>query len=156
MRMEGNAEKAVYALKFFGNRAMARALAEIAAPLLSHPDFSDIDMIVPVPLHWRRYWQRSYNQSELLAKMLTRYLGKPCNLPLKRIRPTTRQATLSREERLKNLKGAFKVPDTGAVVGKKILLVDDVLTTGSTLHACAEALQAAGTSDIKVFTVARR
>ena len=156
MQMQGNAEKAVYALKFSGNRAMARALAEIAAPLLSQPDFSDVDMIVPVPLHWRRYFQRSYNQSELLAKMLTRYLGKPCRTPLKRIRPTVRQATLNREERLKNLQGAFAVPRPAKVAGRKILLVDDVLTTGATLHAAASALLNAGAESVVVFTVARR
>lgn len=156
MRMQGNGEKVVYALKFSGNRAMARALAEIAAPLLSQPDFSDIDMIVPVPLYWLRYWQRSYNQSELLAKMLTPYLGKPCRTPLKRIRPTVRQATLNREERLKNLQGAFAVPHPEQVSGRKILLVDDVLTTGATLHAAANALLDAGTASVVVFTVARR
>ena len=88
--------------------------------------------------------------------MLSRYLQIPVKKPLKRIRHTTRQATLNREDRLKNLKGAFAVPDKQIVSGKKILLVDDVLTTGSTLHACAEALQKAGTLDIKVFTAARR
>jgi ComF family protein len=154
--MEDLGEKVIYQLKFSGNTAMARAIAELAYPLLDNPEYRECDMIVPVPLYWQRYWQRGYNQSEVLARMLSRYLQIPVKTPLKRIRHTTRQATLSREERLKNLKGAFKVPDTGAVVGKKILLVDDVLTTGSTLHACAEALQAAGTSDIKVFTVARR
>lgn len=156
MQMRGNGEKAVYALKFSGNRAMARALAEIAAPLLSQPDFSDVDMIVPVPLHWRRYFQRSYNQSELLAKMLTRYLAKPCCQPLKRIRPTVRQATLTREERLKNLQGAFAVTRPAQVAGRKILLVDDVLTTGATLHAAAAALLSAGAESVVVFTVARR
>lgn len=156
MRMQGNGEKVVYALKFSGERAMARALAELAAPLLTAPDFIQCDMIVPVPLHWQRFWQRSYNQSELLAKMIAKYLHKPCPTPLKRIRPTARQATLNREDRLKNLKGAFAVPHPRQVAGKKILLIDDVLTTGATLHAASEVLLQSGAESICVFTIARR
>ena len=156
LKMEGMGEKVIYQLKFSGNTAIARAIAEMAYPLLDNPDYKACDMIVPVPLYWKRQQQRGYNQSEVLAKMLSRYLKIPVKTPLKRIRHTTRQATLSREERLKNLKGAFAVPKQPTVAGKKILLIDDVLTTGSTLHACAEALNKAGAADIKVFTVARR
>ncbi len=156
LKMEGLGEKVVYQLKFAGNTAMARAVAELAYPLLNNPEFMECDMIVPVPLYWRRFMQRGYNQSEVLAKMIARYLNIPVKKPLKRIRHTTRQATLNREERLKNLKGAFAVPKPEKVAGKTILLIDDVLTTGSTLHACAEALRKAGVKDIKVFTVARR
>ena len=156
MRMEEWGEKVIYQLKFSGNTAMARAIAEMAYPLLDNPDFKQCNMIVPVPLYWQRYMLRGYNQSEVLAKMLGKYLNIPVKSPLKRIRHTTRQATLNREERLKNLKGAFAVPKPEKVAGKIILLVDDVLTTGSTLHACAEALRQAGAKDIKVFTAARR
>ena len=156
LKMEDSGEKVIYQLKFSGNTAMARAIAELAYPLLDNPDFKQCDIIVPVPLYWRRCFQRGYNQSEVLAKMLANYLKLPVKTPLKRIRHTTRQATLTREERLKNLKGAFTVKKPQTVAGKNILLVDDVLTTGSTLHACAEALHQAGVKDIKVFTVARR
>ena len=156
MQMEGLGEKVIYQLKFSGNTAMARAIAELAYPLLNNPEFMECDMIVPVPLYWKRFLQRGYNQSEVLAKMLARYMNIPVKTPVKRIRHTIRQATLSREERLKNLKGAFAVPKPEKVKDKTILLIDDVLTTGSTLHACAEALRKAGVKDIKVFTVARR
>lgn len=156
MQMDAAGKDAIYQLKFAGNTAMARAMAELGAPLLVDKDFTGCDMIVPVPLHWTRLWQRSYNQSELLAKMLARHLNIPVKKPLKRIRPTIRQATLSREERLKNLNKAFAVPHPEKVKDAKILLVDDVLTTGSTLHACAETLLQAGASKIVVFTVARR
>lgn len=156
MQMEGVGEKVIYQLKFSGNTAMARAIAELAYPLLNNPEYRQCDMIVPVPLYWKRFLQRGYNQSEVLAKMLARYLDIPVKTPVKRIRHTTRQATLTREERLKNLKGAFAVPKPEKVKDKTILLIDDVLTTGSTLHACAEALCKAGVKDIKVFTVARR
>ena len=156
MKMEGLAEKAVYGLKFSGNRAIARAAAELSAPLLNGNDFSDIDYIVPVPLHYRRYFKRTYNQSELLASMLAKKINIPCCNLLKRVRSTQRQATLSREERLKNLKGAFAAKNPDKISGKKILLVDDVLTTGATLHACAEALHQAGAAKIVVFALARR
>ncbi len=156
MQMENSGKKVIYALKFSGNTAMARALSELASPLLAHPDFAGCDMIVPVPLHWQRYLQRSYNQSALLAKMLSRKIDIPYKNPLKRIRKTPRQATLSRQERLNNLNGAFIVPDPTKVAGKKILLVDDVLTTGATLHCCAEALLNAGAESVVIFTVARR
>ena len=155
MQMRDSAEKVIYALKFGGAVAMARPLAELAAPLLDNPDFAS-DMIVPVPLHWYRQLQRTYNQSALLAIMLSKKLNIPYKTPLKRIRHTVRQATLSREERLKNLKDAFAVPCPATVAGKKILLTDDVLTTGSTLHACAQTLLSAGAAEVNVFTVARR
>ncbi len=156
MKMEGVGEKVIYALKFSGNTAIARALAELSAPLLADPDFSGVDTVVPVPLHWQRAWQRGYNQSEILAQMLAAKLNKPCKNYLKRIRPTIRQATLNRNERLKNLKNAFAVPHPENVRNRKILLVDDVLTTGSTLHACAEELLKAGADSVVIFTAARR
>ena len=156
MKMEGAGEKAVYELKFSGNRAIARAAAELSAPLLLAEKFDDLDYIVPVPLHYRRFFKRGYNQSEVLASMLAKQLNKPYKNLLKRTHSTQRQATLSREERLKNLQGAFAVKNPAHVSGKKILLVDDVLTTGATLHACAEALQQAGSAEILVFTLARR
>ena len=156
MQMKNSGKKVIYALKFSGNTAMARALSELASPLLAHPDFAACDMIVPVPLHWQRYLQRSYNQSALLAKMLSRKINISYKSPLKRIRKTPRQATLSRQERLENLKDAFIVPTPAKVAGKKILLVDDVLTTGATLHCCAEALLKAGAESVVIFTVARR
>lgn len=156
LKMEGSGEKVIYQLKFCGNPAIARAIAELAYPLLDNPDFRKCDMLVPVPLYWQRYILRTYNQSEVLAKMLSKYLNIPVKKPLKRIRNTTRQATLNRNERLKNLQNAFTVPHPEKVSGKTVLLIDDVLTTGSTLHACAEELRKAGVADIKVFTAARR
>jgi len=156
LAMRDAGETVIYQLKFGGATVMARALGELAAPLLAGPEFSGTDIIVPVPLHFHRRWQRGYNQSELLAKFLGRKLGIPCRTPLKRVRATRRQATLPREDRLRNLTGAFAVGRPASVTGKKILLVDDVLTTGATLHAAAQTLLDAGAAEINVFVAARR
>lgn len=156
LAMRDSAETAIYRLKFGGATVMARALGDLAAPLLNEPAFARSELIVPVPLHYRRQWLRGYNQSELLARMLGKRLAIPCRTPLRRVRPTRRQATLPRAERLKNLSGAFRVKPPDAIAGKRILLIDDVLTTGATLHAAARALLDAGAAEVNVFVVARR
>ncbi len=156
MAMRDSGERVIYQLKFGHATVMARALGELAAPLLDTPDFRRADLIVPVPLHWFRRWQRGYNQAELLARAIAKRLRKPCQLPLRRIHATRRQATLRREERLQNLRHAFSVPRPSAVQGKIILLIDDVLTTGATLHAASRTLLEAGAREVLVFVAARR
>ena len=119
---------------------------------------SDADFIVPVPLNWRRLWWRKYNQSALLAYGLSAQSALPC-LPhaLVRTRPTRPQMRLERAERLKNVKGAFRVADAALprVQNKHILLVDDVVTTGATVDACAKALLKAGAKQVDVLALAR-
>jgi len=147
----------VKALKFRGQRQYARPLAERLAAVLRRQDFTQhIDIIVPVPIHWRRRFRRGFNQSELI----TGHLGKLLNIPvdgrsLRRIRYTEPQTKLSAEERLKNLKGAFKVRRPEAVEGKQILLLDDVMTTGGTMTECARELRRAGAKVIYAAVVAR-
>jgi ComF family protein len=130
-------------------RWMARAGAELLA---------DADLIMPVPLHWRRGWARRYNQSGALATVI----GRQANIRfagniLKRVRPTLQQAGLSRSERARNVQGAFQVaPERrGEVKERRVLLVDDVLTTGATLDACARALLRAGAANVDVLVFAR-
>ena len=130
-------------------RWMARAGREL---------LGEADILVPVPLHWRRGWSRRYNQSGALAKVI----GKHCGLPvigdaLKRIRPTAQQVGLSRSERARNVQGAFRVPAdrTPAIAGRRVVLIDDVLTSGATLDACARALLRAKASDVDVLVFAR-
>ena len=128
---------------------MARAGAELLA---------QAEVIVPVPLHRWRLLTRRYNQSALLAYALGRQSGVPV-LPdaLVRTRYTTPQAGLTQEQRRKNVKGAFlaNARKVEALRGKKVLLVDDVMTTGSTIHACTKALLKAGTGNVYVLTLAR-
>jgi ComF family protein len=111
---------------------------------------------VPVPLHPSRLAERGYNQSSLLARRVARHLGAPfAPLALARARDTPKQATLDREARLANVAGAFRVREPTRVYGRAVLLVDDVSTTGATLAACAQALQAAGASAVATAVLAR-
>lgn len=118
----------------------------------------EADLIIPVPLHYTRLVSRGFNQSAWLAATLSRQTGTPCKLALlKRQRRTPTQGGLTARARRRNVAGAFAVPprSTGLVQGKRILLVDDVLTTGATLSACTRALKQAGARDIDVLVLAR-
>jgi ComF family protein len=119
----------------------------------------EADLIVPVPLHPIRLWFRRYNQSAILAQRLHRLTGKPFDpLALARVRATPSQGRMpSAKARRRNVQGAFKVPlrKAPAVAGRKVLLIDDVLTTGATIGACARALRRAGAAKVMVLTIAR-
>lgn len=130
---------------------MARLMAQAAPDLLR-----EADLIVPVPLHLFRLWRRRFNQSALLARRLGDASGRPVHLEaLLRVRPTASQVDLSRAERQANVSGAFKLRSGESVVGRRVLLVDDVLTTGATLDACARVLRRAGASAVDALTFAR-
>ncbi len=123
------------------------------------------DLVVPVPLHWRRRWVRGYNQAERIARPLGRLLGVPCAELLRRRRATRPQTGLVREERLANPRGAFAlrggrgrpVPSRARrrLEGGRVLLVDDVVTTGATLRAVAEVLRQAGAREVVALAAAR-
>jgi ComF family protein len=114
------------------------------------------DIIVPVPLYPSRFRQRGFNQAELLAKNVALFSGRPLAAnAIKRIRPTLAQAGLSKTERFKNTRGAFKVTDAAGVCGKDVLIIDDVLTTGSTISECARALRKAGAKSISALVLAK-
>jgi ComF family protein len=113
------------------------------------------DALVPVPLHATRKRQREFNQAEILADLLSRRTKAPLLHCLVRTRDTPTQTRLDREERMENLRGAFQVRHTPRVLDRHLLLVDDVLTTGSTVDECARVLCEAGAASIRVVTVAR-
>jgi ComF family protein len=111
-----------------------------------------------VPLHWRRLWARRFNQSAMLAAAISAESGVPiAAAALKRIKPTAQQVGLSRSERARNVQGAFRVPEDsrGAVAGRRLVLVDDVLTSGATVDGCARALLRAGAANVDVLIFAR-
>ena len=113
------------------------------------------DYLVPVPLHPRKYARRGYNQSEWIARGLSSILQVPVDTThLRRIRENTSQTRKSVFDRYKNTTGIFQLTDYSVFEGKHILLIDDVLTTGSTLEACAEALMETKNIRISMFTLA--
>lgn len=145
--------RAVIQVKYHGEWARVRDLG----PLLAHAstDLLPADALVPVPLHPSRRKQRGFNQTEKLAESLSRIVDVPVELLLQRTRRTTPQVRLDASGRHANVAGAFALSPGGIVTGKRLLLVDDVITTGATLGACADVLYAAGASSIGVVTVAR-
>ncbi len=117
------------------------------------------EVMVPVPLHWRRHMARRYNQSLMLARALAGMSDLPVDPSLLcRIKPTPPQVGLSRSQRRRNVAAAFAVPESSRVLveGRKILLIDDVMTSGATLEACSRVLISAGASEVRVLTLARR
>jgi ComF family protein len=132
---------------------LANLLITHAQPVLAQ---SQWDYIVPIPLHWLKLRERSFNQSLRLARHLSRATGIPVhNRLLKRTQPTSTQTRLSRAERTENVKRAFAYRGGKKLSGEKIILLDDVLTTGATASACAKLLVQNGASVVDVWTVAR-
>lgn len=118
--------------------------------------FEEVDLIVPVPLHWTRLFLRKYNQATLLGRAIGRKRRIPFSeVILKRTRATSSQGHKHRQEREKNVKNAFCVTNPKKVCGKTILVIDDVMTTGATLNECAKTLLKAGAKSVKVLTIYR-
>jgi ComF family protein len=157
VRFDETARLLVHALKYRDRLDLAPILGGWMANAGSELTAA-ADLIVPVPLHWRRQWARRFNQSALLAEVV----GKASGLPvahgvLRRIKATPQQVGLARNERALNVQGAFAVrPDARIeVAGRRLVLVDDVLTTGATIEACTRALMRSGAAAVDVLVFAR-
>lgn len=150
---KGRLRELIKDLKFNNCRAYAEVLSDLMCNLLNDMTFlADFDCIVPVPLSKKRFTERGYNQSALLAEPFAKMLGIPMREDiLFKPRHTKRQSRVEVSERFTNVQGSFTASDIAA--NKRILLFDDILTTGSTLKACADTLKEAGAKDIAGITL---
>jgi ComF family protein len=156
-RFDGTARELVHKLKY-GDRlelalTLGRMMTQAGRDLLP-----DADLVVPVPLHRTRLWTRRFNQATALGSVVARLAGLPLDpAALARVKRTRQQVGLTRAQRADNLQGAFKVLPGAKpkIEGRRILLVDDVLTTGSTVNAASRALLRAGATRVDVLTFAR-
>ena len=153
--LRGAGQKLVYAFKFHGRPELARPFADLASELIKNENL-DIDMIVSVPLHWSRCFTRGYNQAALFCEELARLTKIKYKPVLRRVKRTRQQARLDRDQRHKNLSGAFVLKNGIDLRGKTILLVDDVMTTGATLTAATKAFENSGTKAIYTLVIGRR
>ncbi len=146
----------ILALKYQGRRSLTVPLGNLlAGVVMQAPGPGPPDLLVPVPLTAARLRGRTFNQAELLAAALGRELNLPvAGAALLRVRETAPQINLSRRLRWQNLAGAFKVAAAAVIRDRRLLLVDDVLTTGATAAACTRALLASGAREVAVVTVA--
>jgi ComF family protein len=152
---DGVVRQAIHDLKYRGVRGRAALLGDLTADVLSLRPLAT-DLLVPVPLAPSRRRRRGFNQSELIAGRIGERLGLAIDAAcLVRVRETPPQVGLSADERRANVAGAFKCADPDAVIGRRVALVDDVMTTGATLAACADVLRACGASRVFGVVVAR-
>lgn len=144
----GRVAQAVRRLKYNRSTSLADPLSGLIAEGQARLGLTGYDFVVPIPIHWSRRSTRGFNQSDLLASRLDRVDPRA----LARIRRTKAQAGLTHEQRLINLEGAFRA--SPRVLGRTILLVDDVLTSGQTARECAKALRSAGATDVAILALA--
>ena len=150
---DGELRGLIHLFKYGRVEALAKPLGRMLS--LALPAGERFEAIVPMPLHWRRRWSRGFNQAGLLARELSEATGTGMVQAVRRRRATEAQARLSRTARQANVHGAFIVRRPAAIAGKRVLLVDDVMTTGATASACARAMKRAGATHVAAITLAR-
>lgn len=155
-KKKSRAQNLLHCLKYKGNEDLGVELGKIHGDMLSQSElFSNIDIIIPVPLHPKKLRKRGYNQSQLLAKGYAEALAIELNeKALVRAKDTETQTKKSRYQRYENMDGVFQCVNTDLICNKNILLIDDVITTGSTLEACAEVLIKSGCSGVWIASAA--
>jgi len=150
---EGTLRKLIHLFKYSQIRPLARPFGDLLSRVV--PREQRFDCVVPMPLHWRRRWERGFNQSELLAREIARRWNVPVNKAIRRVKATASQAGLTNAKRRANVSGAFAMRRGVRLDGARVLLVDDVLTTGASAAACARVLKRAGAVHVALVAVAR-
>lgn len=156
-RASGIVREIIHRMKYGGQFHLRRILADWLWEAFNDPRIRDdpYDAIVPIPLHPARLRERRFNQAHAIGEIVAKRAAVSLLPCLQRRRYTETQTRFDRRDRMRNLRNAFAVRNSTAVTGKRLLLVDDVLTTGSTLHECAFVLLAAGADSVRAVTVAR-
>lgn len=156
-RSRGIVRRVMHDFKYGHEIHLQHLLAQWLVDAADDPRLRDrhFHAIVPVPLHPARGRERGFNQAGVIAALLGKRLSIPVREALMRVRYTTTQTAFDRAERIENLRGAFRLRDAASAKGLRVLLVDDVLTTGSTLNECARVLKAAGALSVHAVTAAR-
>jgi len=149
---DGVLRQLIHLYKYRKVRTLAGPLGDLLLRAL--PRDEAFDCVTPVPLHWRKRWQRGFNQADLLARWVASRTGIPRTRLLRRLRSTASQASLSNTSRRRNVAAAFACRRPDLAMGRKILLIDDVMTTGATAAACALALKRAGAARVALLTLA--
>lgn len=154
---EGNLKELIHQFKYSGKLALSGDLSNLISDFLyDNPDILEgADIITFVPIAAGHMVKRGFNQSKVLAKHISDSYGIPMIDCIEKIIYTKSQNSLSREERLSNLKGAFRTRGRTILNGLKVLIIDDVMTTGATLNECAKVLLSAGAADVRCLTLAR-
>lgn len=150
---EGPLREFIHLFKYGGIETLAEPLAQLLLRAL--PRDSHFDVVIAMPMHWRKQWQRGFNQAALLARPVAKRYGLKLSSNLARRRYTKAQAGLSEEQRRENLKNSFWVRRAEEIQGKRILVIDDVLTTGATMREAAGTLRSAGAAHVSALTLAR-
>ena len=150
-----NVRSSILRFKFYNARSYAKAYAQLLALRLQQEEMDDFDLLSWVPVSSSRKRKRGYDQCELLAKALAQELNRPCESVLEKTRNTPPQSGFHQvSSRRANVLGAYRVPNPANIRGKRILLIDDVITTGSTASECAKTLMIGGAKNVTLATVA--
>jgi len=156
-RARGIVRRLIHEFKYRQREYLRHVIGDWLASLIEDGriDPAQFDILVPVPLHPAKQRQRGFNQAVLLARSFSTQTGIPMKMALDRVRYTKTQTAFDRTERLRNLRNAFRLRAGQDVQGLRVLLVDDVLTTGSTLSECARVLKNSGATSVYAATAAR-
>ncbi len=150
---EDELRELIHLFKYGKIQTLAKPLGKLLSA--AFPRDEAFDLIVPMPMHWLRRWQRGFNQAELLAREIGRRTGTPIRSAVRRVHHKTAQAGLTSASRRANVVGAFRVRNPRLIENRRILLIDDVMTTGATAAACSRVLKRAGAARVTLLTLAR-